>query len=402
MRTTKQSFLNAAGQTLQAKIDLPSNGAPLAYALFAHCFTCNKNLNAVTNISRALTGKGIAVLRFDFTGLGESEGEFADTNFTTNVEDLVLAAQFLTAEYEAPQILIGHSLGGAAVLMAAQHLPEVKAVVTIGAPANPAHVKHHLEENLEEITTAGEATVSLGGRPFKIKKQFVEDLNAVNMQRVIHDLRKALLVMHAPHDQTVGIENAAEIYSAALHPKSFITLDGADHLLMQKADSSYAGLMIAAWVARYVDLSSAKALDTDAHVAVATGEDGYTTEVVAGKHRLWADEPASVGGADLGPSPYGLLLSSLGACTSMTLRMYADRKKWPLKGVTVHLDHEKRYADDCEDCENPKSKLDHIDRTIELDGPLDDEQKERLLQIADKCPVHKTLHSEIIVKTALK
>ena len=402
MKTVKLQFDNKSGQRLSAKLELPLEQKPLAFALFAHCFTCNKNLTAVTNISRALTASGVAVLRFDFTGLGESEGEFSDTNFSSNVEDLVQGANYLAEHYQPPQIIIGHSLGGAAVLQAAAQLTFVRAVVTVGAPSNPPHVQHLLKNNLEEIRESGEATVLLAGRPFKIKKQFLDDLEDSNMQGIIKNLGKALLILHSPQDNMVSIDNAAEIYQAAKHPKSFVSLDGADHLLTNKEDSMYVGQVIASWSSRYITPAPSQALETEKQVVTQTGEDGFTTQIKAGKHHLLADEPTSVGGKDLGPTPYGYLLSALGACTSMTLRMYADRKKWPLERATVHLEHFKVHSDDCDDCETEEGYIDHISREIELDGPLDDQQIARLLEIADRCPVHKTLHNEIKITTKLQ
>ena len=401
MESLTLQFKNKTGHTLSAKLELPIKRQPVAYALFAHCFTCSKNLNAVRNISRSLTMHGIAVLRFDFTGLGDSEGDFADTNFSSNVSDLVMAANFLEANYQAPEIIIGHSLGGAAVLQAAASLPAVKAVVTLGAPADPPHVKHLFKESLEEIKRAGMATVNIGGRPFKIKQQFLEDLEGKSLQHTIKNMGKALLVMHSPQDNTVGIDNARKLYEMAMHPKSFITLDGADHLLSRKEDSLYAGQMIAAWSSRYITPLEEDVLETDKHVVTRTGEDGYTTLIKAGNHSLLADEPTSVGGKDLGPTPYGMLLAGLGACTGMTLRMYADRKGWNLKEVNVHLEHNKDHAKDCEECENKEQKIDIIDRVLEIEGDLSAAQKEKLLEIADKCPVHRTLSSEVLINTQM-
>lgn len=402
MSFEKLSFENADGDVLAARLDLPVEGAPVAYALFAHCFTCSKNLKAVGHISRALTQQGIAVLRFDFTGLGESEGEFSDTNFSSNVEDLLVAARFLDAHYEPPSILIGHSLGGAAVMQAANQLESVAAVATIGAPYDPAHVKHLFDEAEGEIHHKGEATVRLGGRPFTIKKQFLDDLDAHRVEERIKSLNRALLVFHSPVDQTVGIENAALIYQAAKHPKSFISLDQADHLLTDETDSLYVGAVLAAWAKKYVNLDRVKArlqpLD-DHRVVVQIGSSGFRTDVFASGHALVADEPESVGGTNLGPTPYDLLNAGLGACTVMTLRMYADRKGWPLKSVTARLKHAKVHAEDCATCENKPAKIDQIDREIELEGPLDASQKKRLLEIADKCPVHRTLEGDIRVVT---
>ena len=401
MRSIRIQFPNEHGALLAAKIDFPLGQRPAAFALFAHCFTCSKDLNAVRNISLALTQQGIAVFRFDFTGLGHSEGDFADTNFSSNVEDLVHAAQFLADSYEAPQLLIGHSLGGAAVLLAASQLPSVKAIATVGAPAEPSHVAHLLADSTAQIQVEGAATVSIGGRPFNIKKQFLSDLQQTSNDH-INRLNKALLILHSPQDQTVGIKNAELIYRLAQHPKSFITLDGADHLLSQPADGHYVGQVIAAWAVRYIELAESPELTTDRQVVVRTGATGYTTEILAGRHNLLADEPASVGGDDLGTSPYGLLSAALGACTSMTLRMYADRKKWDLQEVQVHLQHSKSYAQAQQEVSDKKVKVDLFEREIVLEGELDEAQKARLLEIADRCPVHRTLHGEIVVKTRLR
>lgn len=401
MRSIRIKFPNANGQQLAAKLDMPLGKRPKAYALFAHCFTCSANLNAVRNISLGLTQAGIAVFRFDFTGLGQSEGSFAETNFSTNLADLVAAAEYLKTEWEAPSLLMGHSLGGAAALAVARQLSEVEAVVTIGSPADPEHVLHLLDEQEEEIVAKGEATVHIGGRPFRLKKQFIDDLKNTSKDH-IRTLGKSLLVMHSPQDQVVGIENAATIYELARHPKSFISLDGADHLMSQKEDATYVGQVVAGWASRYLTLNEPEALVTDKEVGVRTGAEGYTTEIKAGGHTLFADEPEDVGGLDLGPSPYGLLAAALGACTSMTLRMYADRKKWDLQEVRVHLNHAKDYLADSEHSEDAKSKIDVFEREIELEGKLDHDQRQRLLEIADRCPVHRTLHGDIHVRTHLK
>lgn len=401
MAATKIEFQNEDAYQLSARLDLPIDQKPHAYAIFAHCFTCNKNLNAVRNISRALTQHGFAVLRFDFSGLGESEGEFADTNFSSNVQDLIAAADYLERTYEAPKLVVGHSLGGAAAIFAANALKSVEAVATIGAPASPEHVQHLFQHSLEEIENNKVAEVNIGGRLFKIKKQFVDDLNSKNMSHVLKNLRKPILIQHSPQDTTVGIANAAEIYGAAMHPKSFVSLDGADHLLSEKADSIYSGNLIASWAARYIKPNDKVVLKKAKQVTVRIGDEGFTSDIIAGKHYLRADEPVSVGGNDYGPNPYELLLSSLGACTVMTLKMYAARKKWPLEEAVVHLSHGKTYVDDCKSCEEGGTKIDVIEKSIELKGDLDEKQRKRLLQIADKCPVHKTLHSEVSIKTVL-
>ncbi len=406
MSTLPVSFPNADGVTLAGRLDLPDAAAPRAYALFAHCFTCSKDLRAARRIAQALTDHDIGVLRFDFTGLGHSEGDFADTTFSSNTDDLVAAAEWLAEHHEAPSILIGHSLGGAAVLRAATRIPSSKAVVTIGAPAEPEHVAELLRSSREQIERDGTADVELAGRRFSIRKEFLEDLEAADSISRIADLRRALLVLHSPRDLQVGIDNARAIYVAARHPKSFVTLDGADHLLTDPRDALYAGRMIASWVERYlpeVAASEVDEQDLEGHAVLsATGATGFRTELRLGRHRLVADEPESVGGGDEGPTPYDLLNAALGACTSMTLRMYADRKKLPLEGVKVRLRHSKVHAADCAECETKTGKVDRIEREIELLGPLTDDQRSRLLQIADKCPVHRTLHNELTVVSRLR
>jgi len=340
-KITKVTFKNNTGYELSARLELPIDQHPVAYALFAHCFTCSKNIRAVRSISQCLTKGGIAVLRFDFAGLGDSEGDFSDTNFTSNVADLTAASSYLADNLIAPTILIGHSLGGAAVLAAASEIPSVKAVVTIGAPAEPAHVQHLVQSASEEIEANGQARVHIGQQSFNIKKQFLEDIQQTRLRDKINRLGKALLILHAPQDRIVSIENAEKIYVAARHPKSFISLDGADHLLTRKEDGHYVGEVIASWVKRYIDKPAENLLHSNSQVAVRlNAADAFTSEVKSGKHHFVADEPESVGGNDFGPSPYELVSSALGACTVMTLHMYARRKKWDLKEVIVHIDHQ--------------------------------------------------------------
>lgn len=404
MKTSKVTFQNHEGQSLTARIELPADRNPGSFALFAHCFTCNKNLSAVRNISRALTSAGFGVLRFDFTGLGESEGDFADTNLSSNIQDLKAAADFLKNEYMAPSLLIGHSLGGAAVLYAAAEMDSVGALATIGAPADPKHVKHLISSGMDEINEKGYAEVSIGGRPFTIKKQFIDDLENVNLSEVLGKMKKALLVAHSPQDNIVGIDNAASIFTKARHPKSFVSLDGADHLLSKADDSSYIGHVIANWAKRYISFKEKAKPDTDLQVVASLdGNDKFTTYIKAGKHHLIGDEPESYGGNDFGPTPYDFVSSGLATCTAMTIKMYADRKKWKIDEVNVHIEHSKVHADDCGTCEeSSSSKIDQFARVIELKGDLDNTQKQRLLEIANKCPVHKTLLSEIKIETKLK
>lgn len=398
-------FPGSLGAQLAARLDLPA-GKPVAYALFAHCFTCSKETLAASRIGAALTTRGIAVLRFDFTGLGGSDGDFANTNFSSNVSDLVAAAAWLKAHHEAPKLLVGHSLGGAAVLAAAGEIPDAVAVATIGAPFDPAHVMGLLAPALPGIGAAGEAEVELAGRKFRITKQFLEDIGSRNNRDSIAKLRKALLIFHSPRDTTVSIDNAAQIFMAAKHPKSFISLDDADHLLTRREDAAYVAAVLAAWAGRYIgepvmDARTMTAGEPGIVTVAETREGKFTQEVQVGKHRLRADEPVIAGGTDTGLSPYDFLLAGLGACTSMTIRLYADLKKLPLDKVTVRLKHDKVHAQDCAECETKEGKIDRIDREIELAGSLDDAQRARLLEIASKCPVHRTLHSEIWIPTRL-
>ena len=402
MRSERFNFPNATGEQLAATLDLPL-GKPTAYALFAHCFTCGKDNLAAKRIAERLTCHGIAVLRFDFTGLGASEGEFANTHFSSNVDDLVAAADHLRKTYDAPAILIGHSLGGAAVLAGSHKIPEARAVVTIAAPYDPGHVAGLFKEQVETIRAQGEVEVELAGRPFHIKREFLDDVAERKLDACLAGLRKALLVFHSPTDDLVGIYNASHIFGAAKHPKSFVSLAGADHLLSQKSDAVYVANVIAAWAERYLDqpeiMTEGQVLEGLVLVRETHGGK-FQQEILTGPHRLLADEPVELGGLDSGPGPYDFLLAGLGACTSMTIRLYADFKKIPLENVSVRLNHEKKiHTKDCEDCENKVTKVDHIDRAITLEGPLDAEQRKRLMEIADKCPVHQTLESKIDIHT---
>jgi uncharacterized OsmC-like protein/alpha/beta superfamily hydrolase len=403
MPTERFQFTGEGGHQLAASLDLPDR-EPVAYALFAHCFTCGKDVLAAKRIAGALAAKGIATLRFDFTGLGSSEGDFANATFSSNVADLVRAADHLRKTRQAPAILIGHSLGGAAILAAAGDVPEAKAVVTIAAPSDPAHVTGLFKEHIDTIRAQGQAQVSLAGRPFTIKREFLDDIAENMLMEKIKHLHKALLVMHSPTDDTVGIDNATRIFVTARHPKSFVSLSGADHLLSNRRDSLYVADMIAAWATRYVDMAAAtppaEAPDKPRQVVVRETRAGkFQNTVSVGPHHLIADEPRAVGGDDSGPGPYDFLLSALGACKSMTMRLYADRKSLPLERATVTLSHSKIYAKDCAECETREGMLDEINVAIGLEGPLDVEQRKRILEIADKCPVHRTLTSEIRIVT---
>ena len=403
MPTERFQFTGSEGQQLAATLDTP-DGEIIAYALFAHCFTCGKDVLAAKRIAVAVAAKGIAVLRFDFTGLGSSEGDFANSTFSSNVADLVRAADHLRETRQAPALLIGHSLGGAAILAAAGQIPEAKAVVTIAAPSDPAHVTHLFKDHVDNIREHGEVEVSLAGRPFRIKRQFLDDVAEQQLMARIKTLHKALLIMHSPTDDTVGIENATQIFITARHPKSFVSLAGADHLLSGKPDATYAADVIAAWAERYIEPDVvAPAVEPGAaprHVVVRETRNSKLQQTVTlGPHRMLADEPVAVGGEDSGPGPYDFLLAGLGACTSMTMRLYADRKALPLDRVTVTLKHNKIHAEDCAECETRTGMLDQIDRVIKIEGALDDDQRKRLMEIADKCPVHRTLTSEVRIVT---
>lgn len=399
-------FAGANGHELAARLDSPP-GKARAYALFAHCFTCSKDLAAARQISQGLAKQGIGVLRFDFTGLGHSDGEFENTNFSSNVADLLAAADYMRANLEAPAILVGHSLGGSAVLAAAGEIPEVKAVATIGAPADVGHVLQQFGSSLEEVRSKGETSVSLAGRPFTIQRQFVEDAEGQNLKACIASMKKALLVLHAPTDEVVGIDNASAIFTAAKHPKSFISLDNADHLLTRAEDAAYAAQVIAAWAARFLAKNEITADEGLEDVVVTeTGGGKFQNSVRSGQHRLLADEPKSAGGLDSGPNPYDYLSIALGACTTMTLRMYADRKKLDVGRISVSVHHGKVDAAHCEDCEGAaegrEGRIDRFERIISVDGDISSELRDKLFEIAGKCPVHRTLEVGSAVVTRFR
>ena len=409
MTSLKVEFPGSLGHLLAARLDKPST-LPRAWAVFAHCFTCSKDSKAAAYIARALVEAGFGVLRFDFTGLGGSDGDFANTHFSSNVGDLVSAADWLRSEHGAPALLIGHSLGGAAVLAAAHLIADARAVVTLGAPFDPAQVKHQCGEGLALIESNGEARVTLAGREFTLRREFLDDVASQPQAERIRALRRPLLVLHAPGDTIVGVENARRIFEQALHPKSFVSLDDADHLLNSQSDATYAAGLIAAWAKRYLpdpaplnEVTSTRGAVPPPVGAVRISDlpGNFAVNVESGRHALVSDEPVEVGGDDLCLGPYDLLLGALGACTAMTLRLYARHKKWPLENVRVTLSHAKIHATDCAECETKEGKIDRIERTVELAGPLDAPQRARLLEIADKCPVHRTLTSEIEVRTHL-
>lgn len=400
MPTERLTFTGHSGAQLAARLDMP-DGPHLATALFAHCFTCSKDIPAARRISQRLADQGIAVLRFDFTGLGHSQGEFANTTFTSNVDDLKAAAEMLSARSMAPSLLVGHSLGGAAVLKLAPELSGIKAVVTLGAPFDPEHVTRNFEGALDDISSSGQAEVKLGGRKITIGKSFVDDVSGASLQSALAASKAALLVMHAPRDAVVGIDNATRIFTTAKHPKSFVTLDDADHLITNPDDACYAADVIASWSSRYLKLpKAAPPIGTPEGIVRVREADprGFLQDVYSGSdHHTLADEPLAYGGTNRGMSPYGFLSAALGACTSMTIRMYARRKGWPLTGISVDVSHDKMHAQDS----GTLDKVDGFKRVITLKGDLDDAQRKRLLEIADKCPVHKTLERSSHISTEL-
>jgi len=397
---TKIRFTNRQGITLTGNLELPPGGAWQATALFAHCFTCTRNIKAARNISRALADAGFAVLRFDFTGLGESEGDFSDTDFSSNLDDLEDAAAWVADELDSPQLLVGHSLGGAAALAVAERLQSVRAVATLAAPSSVDHILTQFGEDLDQIEAEGSAEVKLAGRPFRIRRDFVEDARSHSIEERLKKLRRALLILHSPVDKTVGIENAQKIFAAALHPKSFVSLDNADHLLSNNADSRYAGQVISAWASRFLELDRREPVES-VKVFGRTA-DKFLCRVQAGRHELLADEPERHGGEDQGPDPYRYLASALGTCTVMTLNMYARQKKLDIELVTCEVIHDRVHADDCTDCEDSKRKIDRLQRVIAIEGNLDDDQRARMLEIADRCPVHRTLENGILVESRME
>jgi len=404
MSHVKLNITNKKGHKLQAFLELPADQKPQYYAIFAHCFTCSSSLGAVRNISRSLTSHGFGVLRFDFTGLGRSEGEFAESYFSANVDDLLAVNDYLEQHYQAPSLLVGHSLGGAAVIVAASKLEHIKAVATVGAPATVSHVTHLFSHGMEEVKEKGEVEINIGGRPFKINETFVNDFGKVNLPEITKNLRKPLLIMHAPFDRIVGIENAHKLYQEAHHPKSFVSLDDADHLLSNSKDSRYAGNVIGTWVQRYFEQEDNAILSTKGEQLVAhlnIVDDNFTTSIQTKKHHFIADEPASIGGDNFGPSPYDYLSAGLAACTVMTLKMYAQRKKWDLQEVYAYITYSKKHSDDLMLDTDKPTRIDHLQKRLKFVGNLDDKQKARLTEIASKCPVHKTLQSEVVIETEL-
>ncbi len=396
---SKIHFSNREGLSLTGDLELPPGGHWKATALFAHCFTCSRNIKAARNITRAMAGAGFAVLRFDFTGLGESEGDFADTTFSSNLDDLEDAARWMDENLAPPQLMVGHSLGGAAVLAVAERLDNVRAVATLAAPASADHILKQFGEDLDTIESEGSARVQLAGRSFRIRKDFVDDARSQSLEDRLRKLRRALLILHSPVDPTVGIDNAQKIFAAALHPKSFVSLDNADHLLSDEADSRYAGQVISAWAGRFLEMDRSEPVE-GVRVSARTA-DGFITRVRAGRHELLADEPESQGGSDLGPDPYRYLAAALGTCTVMTLNLYARHKKLPVERVDCEVTHERIHADDCSDCESSGGRIDRLSRVIGIEGDLTDDERNRMLEIADRCPVHRTLENEIRVRSRL-
>lgn len=397
MLSQKVDIQNDRGDTLSGVMEWPANGVVQAYAVFAHCFTCGKNSHAARHISKLLSSRGIAVLRFDFAGIGESEGKFADTNFSSNVQDLLTFIDYLTEENMPPQLLIGHSLGGAAVLAAASQRGLVKAVATIGAPARPAHVAHLLPKGMEKMAPEDTIKVKLGIHTMKMKKQFLDDIENQNTPEMLFGLHKAVLIAHSPEDEIVSIENAQQIFKNLHHPKSFLSLDGMTHLVLKKEQARYIANVVYEWAKRYITLADFVSTDDkDPVVTAVLGGEKYTTAIRTGKHALVADEPKEMGGRNHGPSPYQYLSAGLAACTAMTIRMYVDRKGWDVGEIKVTVDHEKKHIKDSQD---KTGRVDHFVRTVHVEKEITEEQKNRIMKIADKCPVHRTLMGEVEIPT---
>jgi putative redox protein len=401
--TERVEFIGSTGEKIAGKLDKPI-GPIRTFALYAHCFTCTKEFIGSRSICEALASHGIAVLRFDFTGLGSSGGEFGETNFLSNVQDLIAASKFMEEDLEAPSMLIGHSLGGAAVLSAAKHIDSAKVVISIAAPADADHVIHNFADHVEEIETNGSAKVKLGGKELTIGKQFLDDLRAQKVTEGLSDVRKAFLIMHSPTDNMVGIENAGRIFAAAKHPKSFVSLDQADHLLTKPEDAAYVAANINTWASRYLPRPEDTTQKWEGHVKVSeTGASKFQNWVQAGPHGFMADEPKSYGGTETGPTPYNLLAAALGACTNMTLRNYASLKNLEIGQINVEVEYSKIHMDDCSECEQSTGgKIDQFERRIEIKGLRDAELEEKLLSIADRCPVHKTLENQAHIVTSTK
>ncbi|MCH5598907.1 bifunctional alpha/beta hydrolase/OsmC family protein [Niabella ginsengisoli] len=402
MKKTQLEIINKKGNKLNAHLELPANQKPHSYAIFAHCFTCNSTFETVKNISRTLARYGFGVVRFDFMGLGHSEGDFAESHFSGNVDDLISVSDYLDEHFKAPSLLVGHSLGGAAAIVAASRLQNIKAVATIGAPASVSHAKRLFSEQVKNTEGNEPVEVTIEGRPFKINAEFVKDFDKTDLIDIVKSLRKPILIMHAPHDNSVGIENARELYHHAFHPKSFISLDDADHLLTKSKDSQYVGNMIGTWAQRYFDEVENEMLDPAGEQLVAhlnVKEDKFTTLMQTRKHSLIADEPASFGGDDLGPAPYDFLSAALASCSVLTVKLYAERKGWDLQEVYSYITYSKKHSDDLMlDVEKP-GQIDHLSKKLKFIGDLTDEQRTRLTEVASKCPVHKTLTSKVIIET---
>lgn len=398
-RSVRFQFEGKGGQKLDGRLELPLSGKPRAVALFAHCFTCTKSSHGATRISAALAAEGIATLRFDFTGLGGSGGEFANAGFAANVDDLVAAADALAKDGPgAPQLLVGHSLGGAAVIAAAGQIDSVKAIATVGAPFEVEHVLLQLGDGLKKVEEDGEAEVQIGGRPFRVAKSFIDQTRNQPQDERLAKLGRPLLVMHAPDDDIVPFAEAEALFAAASQPKSFTALGHADHLLTREGAGQRVAAQIAAWATPWLDFADIDKPELEGSLVRVSGTGGKFTQLVeTADHELLADEPASVKGDNLGPTPYDLLLAALGSCTSMTIKMYADRKGWKLEQAQVLLEHSREHRADCEDCNN--GQIDVIDRVISLDGDLDEEQRAKLIDIADRCPVHRTLTNHIEINS---